>query len=192
MKLHFESILIGIGFVLVIFAFLLNDPAARTRERIQYRVPTAKKLTLDEQKVERYRREIGDRLNSQRIQVQYDNIGYHSAKSRGHSDESSVLSGVPLDGEKHSFTLNEKKAEVLHNLESEIRESVEFERHLRDWETNARAQFVAEFIARAEAMGYRVQIDDNWNVFYEYVGTRAPQSIEFQIPLLLLAPRCQI
>jgi hypothetical protein len=190
--MHFESILIACGFVMVIFAIILHGPAKapRTNQELASQNPTA--LPSDE-RVEFYKRQIGERLNSQRIGAQYENLGTKSVSgANSRFKHEPVLDGVPLAGEKHPVEKMQKPPEQKPSVEGEIEGFVAFERNLRDWEENARKQYIAEFMARAEAMGYRVQIDRNYNVLYEYVGERVPQSAGLLVPLSILAPRCQL
>ncbi len=191
-KMHFESILIACGFVMIIFAIVLHGPkkAPQNAQELSSQTPGA--IPIDS-RVEFYKRQIGDRLNSERLSAQYANLPSKSLPNEKYRKKhDAVLHGAPLAGEKHPVARMEKPAQEKQSVEGEIESFVAFEKNLRDWEANARKQYVAEFMARAEAMGYRVQIDRNYNVLYEYVGDRSPQSVTLQIPLSIFAPRCHL
>jgi hypothetical protein len=190
--MHFESILIAFGFVMIIFAIVLHGPKKipRNAHELASQSPNARP---SDKRVEFYKRQIGERLNSQRLGAQYANLESKALPSgKPKTQHDPLLHGVPLDGEKHPVAKMEKPPEEKPSVEGEIESFVAFERNLRDWEENARKQYIAEFMARAEAMGYRVQIDRNYNVLYEYVGERVPQSASLVVPLSILAPRCQL
>jgi hypothetical protein len=190
--MHFESILIAFGFVMIIFAIVLHGPKKlpRNNQDLASQSPNA---PLSDERVEYYKRQIGDRLNSQRLGAQHANLGSKSLpQEKYRSKRDPVLDGVPLAGEKHPVAEMEKPPQEKPSVEGEIESFVAFERNLRDWEEKARKQYIAEFMARAEAMGYRVQIDRNYNVLYEYVGDRVPQSSSLIVPLSILAPQCSL
>ena len=191
MKMYFESILIGSGFVLIIFALLLHGPHENVRSTPSHNQTTMSSIKADA-RVEFYKRQIGDRLNAQRLDVQYENM--HVKKkvaNKHHARQEISMHGLPLEGERHPFEGMQKPEQINKSAEAQIVAYVAFMQNLRDWEENARKQYIAEFMARAESMGYNVQVDKNYNVYYEYVGgERAPQSVSLNVPLSILAPRC--
>jgi hypothetical protein len=190
-RMYSESILIGAGFVMIIFAVLLHLPQKKTVPQNQI---TQSSVRASDARVEFYRRQIGDRLNAERLNTQFENIHSKPAPpAKYHQHHEAVLQGAPLEGERHPYEKMVKADPEKETVEGEIEGYVAYTRNLRDWEEHAKAQYIAEFMARAESLGYRVQIDRNYNVFYEYVGgERAPQSITLNVPLSILAPSCPI
>jgi hypothetical protein len=197
MKTHLESIMIATGVVLVVFALLIS--AGRTRapvepqKRSQIHQTQKAKANAVDIRVAQLRNEIGERLNRGRIHAQYENLGESAqssvSQSGWHPDP--VLKGAPLEGERHPMQ-NEKPIMAIPSAETEIHNIVQAEENIQKWNTYAKAQYIAQFIARAEAMGYRVQIDQDMNVYWEYTGARSPQNADLQLPHILLAPICSL
>lgn len=178
---------------MIIVALLQRQQMVERRSQgNQHLVQTGSEdFASSQDRVERYRQELGEKLNLDRIRVQHKNIADMRVGNviKQGPDYDPVLTGVPLDGEK-PFAI-ERKSPKYHDLSSEIRTRVEFEHKLEEWESEARAHYIEEFVANAKAMGYRVQIDADYNVYYESVEARMPQSFDLTLPSFVRAPMCQ-
>lgn len=197
-----EQSLNGKPFALFLMAFggAMIIVALMQRQETQTRRPTlsessqegSQELASTQDIVEKYRRQVGDKLNRDRISVQHKNLADMRVRNAvtQKPQYDTVLNGVPLSGEK-TFAI-ERKTFEKRDLTSEIQARLAFEENLQKWEDEARAAYVAEFLANAEAMGYRVQIDANYNVTYESVEARRPQSLNLTLPSFIRAPLCKL
>ncbi len=134
-----------------------------------------KPITFD-QRVHQHKIETGDRINRERVMIQLENTTLpgvtNGAQSNVGGMENQVMYGVPLAGEASSYNGAVESSEALpaYDLEAgttasikAAREGYERERRVN---VQAREQYIREFSENANAMGYKVKIDRDYNVEY--------------------------
>lgn len=131
-----------------------------------------------EERVRQNRQEIGAKLNRDRIRMQYENLNLPIPGVRvSPANKDRLMHGLPLESEPNSFrSYVPKRSEPKQSIELDVQSRVQFEKDLDRWEQAAQEQYIREFKDNARAMGYEVKIDKDYNVDWQPIGGRSPQS----------------
>ncbi len=131
-----------------------------------------------EERVRAHRETVGAKLNRDRIKVQYDNLNLpvpNGARSSVLKDP--VMPGLPMDAQKNQYgSLVPEGSRPARRLEDEVYGRVQLARDLDRWEIAAREEYIRQFKANARAHGYEVFIDKDYNVEWQPIEGRGPQS----------------
>lgn len=122
----------------------------------------------DRSRVEYYRRELGHRLNSNRVAVELQN--YNKAPlldSNAHPiKERTMTSGVPLMPEGYGIKSSRDRLEPVHpdHPDARIMYGLQDEQDRDGWQRLADQTYVKEFVENARRDGYNVKVDADFNV----------------------------
>lgn len=142
---------------------------------------------LPDGKFENYRREVGEKLNRQRIGVEYENafpiIPPAPEKVAG---DDSLEKSFATQYEQIRVHENDERMVPRHYADAAVQYDLADEQKENNWVSAAQAQFIRDYIANARAHGLVVAIDSNYNVHVlrQYAAVllsdRGPQSISDQ------------
>jgi hypothetical protein len=150
-----------------------------------------------DQRVQEHMMRMGEELNRQRIKAQYENLSARPVPKGAPGPKASdpILRGVPLEGEKHEFEGMVGQAPQARSLaypDADINASIQSQRtqlrELEDLNERERREYLRQFIRNAEAMGYRVKIDKDFNVEYAPIDGHENQRGPSRVPDSEAAP----
>jgi hypothetical protein len=145
--------------------------------------PDGRAMMYYRRRAEEHKQEVGLKLNSERIQAEYENrraaIGTKSELGLPKSAVGANSMGNPPDTANWDSSALPTSADPSYqNPDMQVQAALQAQKIQAEENKFAREQYVRELIARGHAAGYRVHVDKNNNVeWQEEEGDRMPQSM---------------
>lgn len=144
-----------------------------------------------EERANRFRQDVGWKLNRERMEVEIQNrlqapsikegsIAPFGVNSGVNANEHRMMDGLPLIGEAHlRANHRDRSVEVRESdMDARIQAHLFQQQQEREWERQAQKKYIEEFVSNAKRDGYDVQIDNNGNVIMK--PNRQPTSSDDQ------------
>mgnify|MGYP000884932140 FL=1 len=174
------ALLFGLGWFHVQRSKGVNRSDSRTE--LAKQKTDQEKAANTKQQIEYYKRQIGQRLNRERISVEVDNQLTAPALSGVETSvgRRSLLHGVPLMPEGYQPKSYRDRSEPvpIDHPDARIQYGLQEEQDHDEFRKRADQSYVKEFIENARNEGYDVKFDSNMNVISvePYNGARKPSN----------------
>lgn len=174
------ALLFGLGW----FHVQRSKGVNRSESRIESMSQTTEqeKAASTKQQIEYYKRQVGQRLNRDRISVEVDNQLTAPALSGAEATvgRHSLLHGVPLmpEGYKPKSYRDRSEPVPIDHPDARIQYGLQEEQDHDEFRRRADQAYIKEFIENAHNEGYDVKFDSNMNVISvePYSGARKPSN----------------
>jgi hypothetical protein len=175
------------SFALIFVAYVSRKPTHMNAELdLAGVVQESSTQRASEEQVQKYREQLGEKLNRERIGIEYEN----TFTSRSRPLRVETAPSDPL-AEPSVQSLAQQNDPVLpkSGAEAAVEYAVAEKQNFQNWTVEARQQFLRDYVANARAQGYDVRIDRDYNVQVvrgpQSVGEpeRKPQSISDDLPM---------
>ncbi len=165
------------AFIFLIGVYLVfNALGSGTREVEEVADPRQAELERL-QKVEYYKRQLGEKLNRSRTLAEHEMIKESQQPSSSYHQEANYrqsVEGLPLDYETKTYAPREKsKPAEAYLPDQRVAYDLQEEQNAEFWEEEAQRKFLRQYLLNARAEGYDLAIDSNYNVIVK----RSPKKI---------------
>ena len=161
-----------------------------------------------QQKIEYYKRQLGEKLNRSRTLAEHQMIKQSRQAPAVYQQENGYrqsVEGIPIDYEAVTYAPREESKRADANLpDQRVAYDLQDDQNAEFWEEEARRKFMREYLLNARAQGYDLQIDSNYNVIVKgrpkrlAQAQRMPQNalepftpLRFKPPFFVPPPYCQ-
>lgn len=161
-----------------------------------------------EQKIEYYKRQLGEKLNRSRTLAEHQMLKESQQPSSNYHQEAGYrqsVEGLPLDYEKKTYAPRDpSKLAEAYLPDQRVAYDLQEEQNAEFWEEEAQRKFLREYLLNARAQGYDLAIDSNYNVIVKrspkkMAQNRMPQNtveptatirLRFKAPFFVPPPYC--
>ena len=174
-------LLFGLGWLHVQRSKGVNRSESRTELAAQK--TEQEKAANTRRQIEYYKRQVGQRLNRERISVEIDNQVMAPALSGTETTvgRSSLIHGVPLmpEGYRPKSYRDRTEPVPIDHPDARIQYGLQEEQDHDEFRKRADQAYIKEFIENAHNEGYDIKFDSNMNVISvePYSGARKPSNL---------------